>query len=113
MAISRHFFRRWRQGTGRIQRAAATALFDGSHEPRAPMKKGRVRLRQLYFLIFLGWPVLRDLGASNVMARIIPAANCLEIAAAVADDVQKGFGIHLASQAFHVGRRKTGISDKR
>jgi hypothetical protein len=48
---------------------AATALFDGSHEPRAPMTKGRVRPRQLYFWIFLGWPVVRDLGASNVMAR--------------------------------------------
>lgn len=97
---------------------------------------------------------MRDLGASNVMARsmimggvaketrisgirmepgkslftvaswpaplenfhkheILPVANCREIAEAVADDVQSGFGIHLASQAFHVGRRETGISDKR
>lgn len=63
MAIRRHLLRRRRKGVGRISREAATALFDGSHEPKAPMTNGRVRSRQLYFSIFLECQALRDSGA--------------------------------------------------
>jgi hypothetical protein len=34
-------------------RATATALFEGSQDPKAPITKGRVNPRQLYFSIFL------------------------------------------------------------
>jgi hypothetical protein len=51
-------------------RAVATALFDGSQDPKAPITKIRVSPRQLYFSIFLAWPA-RDSGASKGMMRSI------------------------------------------
>jgi hypothetical protein len=71
MAISRHFLQRRRQGAGGMLRAAGTALFDGSHDPKAPRTKGSGSPRQLYFSIFLAWPASRDSVASNVMVRLI------------------------------------------
>jgi hypothetical protein len=71
MAICRYFIQRRSQGAGGILRVVATAFFDGNHKQKAHMKKGRVSLRQLHFLIFLAWPASRDSGVSKVMVRSI------------------------------------------
>ncbi len=59
-------------------RATATALFEGSQDPKAPITNGRVNPRQLYFSIFLAWPASMDSGASKVMVRSIIVGGSVE-----------------------------------
>ena len=53
MASRRHFRRRMRQAFGRMPSETATALFDGSQDPSAPMTTGSVGPRLPYFSTFL------------------------------------------------------------